>query len=151
MSNRLLYAITVLIWGSTWFAIEFQLGIVPPVVSIVYRYAIAAAMLFVWSAYRGLNLSFGWRDHAWFALLGLFLFGLNYVAAYGAQVYISSALTAITFSMIVWLNIINARLFFGIRAGRFTVVGALLGIAGIITLFLPLVEEISLTDSVLFI
>lgn len=30
MSNALLYAITVLVWGSTWFAIEFQLGVVAP-------------------------------------------------------------------------------------------------------------------------
>ena len=39
MSNLALYLITVLVWGSTWFAIEFQLGIVEPEVSVVYRYA----------------------------------------------------------------------------------------------------------------
>ena len=36
-NNKLLYAITVLIWGSTWLAIKFQLGVVAPEVSIVYR------------------------------------------------------------------------------------------------------------------
>ena len=39
MSNAVLYVITVLVWGSTWLAIEFQLGVVAPEVSIVYRYA----------------------------------------------------------------------------------------------------------------
>ena len=29
MNNILLYVVTVLIWGSTWLAIEFQLGSVP--------------------------------------------------------------------------------------------------------------------------
>ena len=34
MSNPVLYVITVLVWGSTWLAIEYQLGVVPPEVSI---------------------------------------------------------------------------------------------------------------------
>ena len=59
MSNALLYAITVLVWGSTWLAIEFQLGVVAPEVSVVYRYAGASLLLFAWSRIRGLNLTFG--------------------------------------------------------------------------------------------
>ena len=77
MSNLVLYLITVLVWGSTWFAIEFQLGIVAPEVSIVYRYVGASLLLFAWSVYKGLNLRFSLRDHGWFVLLGLFLFGMN--------------------------------------------------------------------------
>jgi len=150
VSNTLLYAVTVLIWGSTWFAIEFQLGIVAPEVSIVYRYAGASLLLFLWAAVRGLRLRFAPRDHLWFMLLGVFLFGLNYVLAYRAQVHITSALTAIAFSTLVWMNILNARLFFGIRAGRRVMLGAALGIAGILTLFAPQVGELALTDSVLY-
>jgi len=150
VNNVLLYAITVLIWGSTWFAIEFQLGTVAPEVSIVYRYMAASLLLFAWSRYRGLGLAFGLRQHAWFMLLGVLLFGLNYVLAYRAQMHITSALTAIAFSAIVWMNIINARLFFGVRAGRRVLFGALLGIAGIFTLFAPQVGEVTLTDSVFY-
>jgi drug/metabolite transporter (DMT)-like permease len=150
MSNLLLYSITVLVWGSTWFAIEFQLGVVAPEVSIVYRYLGASALLFAWSRFRGLNLAFGLRQHGWFALLGLFLFGLNYILAYRAQIHITSALTAIAFSTIVWMNILNARLFFGVRAGRKVLVGSVLGIAGIVTLFAPQIGDLRLTDSVFY-
>jgi drug/metabolite transporter (DMT)-like permease len=150
MSNLALYLITVLIWGSTWLAIEFQLGIVAPEVSIVYRYVGASLLLFAWSTYKGLKLRFGLRDHGWFLLLGLFLFGLNYVFAYRAQLYITSAMTAIVFSTIVWMNILNARLMFGVRAGRRTLVGSLLGVVGIVTLFAPQVSDLSFTDTVLF-
>ncbi len=150
MSNALLYVITVLVWGTTWFAIEFQLGVVAPEVSIVYRYVGASLLLFGWSHVRRLNLGFGLRAHAWFVLLGFFLFGLNYVLAYRAQIYITSALTAIAFSSIVWMNIINARVFFGVRAGRRVMCGALLGIAGIVTLFAPQVGDVSLTDGIFF-
>ena len=34
MNNAFLYGVTVLIWGSTWLAIEYQLGVVEPEVSI---------------------------------------------------------------------------------------------------------------------
>jgi hypothetical protein len=47
-SNALLYLVTVLIWGSTWLAIEFQLGVVPPEVSVFYRYLLASGILFGW-------------------------------------------------------------------------------------------------------
>ena len=148
MSNLLLYAVTVLIWGSTWLAIEFQLGIVEPEVSIVYRYAAASIILFAWCRLRGLGLGFGLVQHGWFLLLGLLLFCLNYILAYRAQIYISSALTAIAFSSIVWMNIINARLFFGTRSSRRVLIGSVLGVAGILILFAPQVRELKLTDTV---
>lgn len=148
MSNGILYVIAVLIWGSTWFAIEFQLGAVEPEVSVVYRYVAASGLLFAWSWLRGLRLRFEWRAHIWFALLGFLLFGLNYVLAYRAQVYVTSALCAIAFSMLLWMNIINARIFFGVRAGRNVILGALLGMVGILTLFSPQVGELTLSDSV---
>lgn len=150
MSNIWLYLIAVLVWGSTWFAIEFQLGTVEPEVSLVYRYFAAALLLFGWCRYKKLNLRFNMRQHVAFALLGLLLFGLNYVLAYRAQVYLTSALAAIVFSTIVWMNILNARLFFGIRAGRRILFGSLLGIVGIVILFAPQVREIAFTDAVFF-
>ncbi len=137
MSNAGLYTLTVLIWGSTWFAIEFQLGIVAPEVSIVYRYAIASVVLFIYSKISRLSLSFNLKTHVGFAVLGLFLFCLNYILAYRAQLFVTSALAAIVFSTMLWMNIGLARIAFGTRAGGRVILGALLGIAGILTIFLP--------------
>ncbi len=150
MSNAFLYVITVLVWGSTWIAIDFQLGTVAPEVSITYRYLLAAALLFSWCRYRGLNLRFGSRAHANFLMLGILLFSLNYITAYYAQQYISSAMTAIAFSMMVWMNIVNARIFFGTRAGWRVIAGSVLGIVGIAVLFLPQVERFSFADLTLY-
>ena len=150
MSNAVLYVLTVLIWGSTWLAIEFQLGVVAPEVSLVYRYSAASLLLFAWCHLRGLKLRFALREHVWFVLLGLLLFGINYIIAYRAQIYITSALTAIAFSTMVWMNIINARLFFGIQAGSRVMIGALLGIVGITTLFAPQIGSLSFNDSIFF-
>ena len=148
MSNVFLYTVTILVWGTTWFAIEFQLGVVAPEVSICYRYAGAALILFAWSRYRKLPLRYKAAQHLWFVVLGLLLFGINYVLAYRAQIYISSALTAIAFSTILWMNIINARLFFGVRTSGRVLFGAGLGIIGIVALFSPEIGELSLTDSI---
>jgi len=145
-----LYVITVLIWGSTWFAIEFQLGVVEPEVSIVYRYLAAACILFVYCKIKRLPLIFNLNSHRWFALMGLLMFCLNYILAYRAQIYITSAMSAIAFSAMLWMNIINARILFGIRAGARIYLGALLGMLGIIVLFGPQVSAVSLSDGVFF-
>jgi drug/metabolite transporter (DMT)-like permease len=150
LSNALLYVVAVLIWGSTWLAIEFQLGVVAPEVSIVYRYLGASGILFFWCKIRGLNLSFNLKHHQWFALMGLLMFCLNYMLAYRAQIYITSALSAIAFSSMLWMNIINSRLFFGARISARIYSGAALGIAGIAVLFGPRIGEISLSDGVFF-
>ncbi|MGI9249142.1 MAG: DMT family transporter [Woeseiaceae bacterium] len=150
MSNTALYVTTVLIWGSTWFAIEFQLGVVEPEVSIVYRYLMASLILFIYCKIKRLELIFNLKYHLWFVLLGAFLFCLNYVLAYRAQLHITSALAAIAFSTMLWINIVLSRLFFGTRAGRRVLMGALLGIVGIVVLFAPQVREISFSDSVFY-
>ena len=150
MSNTALYVLTVLIWGSTWLAIEFQLGVVQPEVSIVYRFVLASAFLLIWCKYRRLNLSFKLKYHLWFASLGLLLFCLNYIMTYHAQVHITSALAAIVFSTMLWMNILLARLVFGIRATPKVLAGGVLGIVGIVVLFAPQIETLTLTDTTLY-
>ena len=67
---------------------------------------------------------------------------------YYAQQYISSALTAIVFSTMLWMNMANARLFFGVRGDRQLVLGSIVGIAGIVCLFMPSMEA-SLSNATL--
>jgi drug/metabolite transporter (DMT)-like permease len=150
MSNRFLYAVTVLVWGTTWIGIEYQLGTVAPEVSVFYRYTLAALSLFAWCAWAGLNLKFSARAHVRFILLGLLLFGINYIVTYHAQQYITSALTAICFSTMLWMNMINARIFFGVRMSRKIIAGSMIGIAGIVILFLPQVQTLSLSDATVY-
>jgi drug/metabolite transporter (DMT)-like permease len=149
MANLILYAATVFIWGSTWYAIDFQLGVVDPGVSLTYRFAIASGLAFALCFAQRQSLRFDLRTHAHFMLLGMFLFGLNYLSAYEAQFYISSALNAIGFSSMIWMNMLNARLFFGRQIGRGTFAGASLGMTGILIIFLPEVRDVSLSDAVL--
>lgn len=149
MANLILYLVTVLIWGSTWYAIDFQLGVVDPGVSLAYRYLIAAGLAFIWCIATGRSLRFPARTHVLFVLLGTFLFGLNYLSAYHAQFFISSALNAIGFSTMIVINMLNAWLFFSRRPTGHMYLGAILGISGVLTVFLPEVREVSLDDAIL--
>jgi drug/metabolite transporter (DMT)-like permease len=149
MTNWLLYGAAVLIWGTTWFAINFQLGVVGAEVSLAYRFLAASALLFAWCRWRKLSLRFDALSHAHFAGMGVFLFGLNYLGAYLAQLYIPSALNAIAFTAILWFNIANTRIVLGTRVSRGTLLGALAGMTGTAVIFWPEVQAVSLSDRVL--
>jgi hypothetical protein len=130
-----LFSIATLIWGSTWLAITFQLGSVAAEASVVYRFALAALMLAAWCLATGRSLRFPAAQHAWFASQGALLFGLNYLCVYWAEQHIASGLVAVLFSLIVFLNLVGVRVFFGIPFNRRTVVGAALGVTGVTLLF----------------
>ena len=150
MNNLFLYIITVLVWGSTWIAIEAQLGSVAPEVSVFYRFLLASSLLLSWCLLRRHQLRFPLQAHLRFMLLGLLLFGLNYVVTYYAQIHISSALSAIVFSTMLWMNILNSRIFFGLKSDKRVLIGSMFGIAGILTLFLPEMQTLSVADKTLY-
>ena len=150
MTNVLLYCATVLIWGSTWFAIEFQLtkGAPGVEVSLAYRFGLAAFLLFGFCILRARRLRFSCREHLYFLGLGLLLFGLDYIVTYSAQYYIVSALNAIICSCMLWMNILNSRLWLKTQIDSRTWLGAAFGIVGIVVVFWPSVKDLSLTDRV---
>jgi len=100
MNNTALYLITVLIWGSTWIAINYQLGEVAPEVSVVYRFGLAALVLFAFCKWRKLDLTMSFKQHLQLIVFGMTLFGTNYYFLYLAQGYINSALACIAILLI---------------------------------------------------
>jgi drug/metabolite transporter (DMT)-like permease len=136
-SSLLLFFLPTFIWGTTWLAIKFQLGVVEPEVSVAWRFALASLLLLGWCAARKIPLRHGARDHAGFALLGLLLFGVNYVLVYRSEAYLTSGLVAVLFSFIVFWNLLGARVFFATPAPAAVLAGAALGVAGVGLLFWP--------------
>jgi len=144
MNNTVLYAITVLIWGSTWIVINFQLGKVAPEASLTYRFGFAAIVLFIFCLIKNKPLRFTSKEHFQFFFFGVTLFGINYFLLYNSQQYISSALTCIAFSTLLFANIINARIWFKTPINAQVYFGGVLGILGITTLFWPQVLDAEL-------
>jgi drug/metabolite transporter (DMT)-like permease len=135
--NSGLYLATILIWGSTWLAITYQLGEVDPLVSVIYRMALASGLLFIWCRIKRIPLGISLRDHRFMVAQGCFLFGLNYWTIYWSEVYLPSGLVAVIFSLLVFFNIINGRIFLKHPVTLQTVVGGLVGLSGICMLFYP--------------
>ena len=130
-----LYLSSVLIWGSTWFAIKFQLGVVAAEVSLVYRFGIAAILLLLFCLLTGRDLKYSPGQHGFIALQGLFLFSSNYLVFYWATSLLTSGIVALMFSTVILMNIVNAALFMGNRVRPRVVLGAGFGIAGIAAIF----------------
>ena len=85
MANIFFYAMTIMIWGSTWLAIKFQLGVIDPSVSVAYRFVLATVILFAWCLVRRLPLHFSLQNHMFIALQGVCLFAVNYLLFYLAE------------------------------------------------------------------
>jgi drug/metabolite transporter (DMT)-like permease len=137
LSNLSLFLICVAIWGSTWIAITFQLGSIPPAASVFYRFLLAALILLAFCRARQLNLRFGPRQHLALALQGALMFSVSYLCVYYAETLVASGLVAMGFSASPLLNMLGVRLAYGTRMSWRVGFGALLGIAGIALVFWP--------------
>jgi len=135
--NLSLYLLTVLIWGTTWIALKLQLGDVPIAVSIVYRFALAALVLFVLLLASGRLQPMDRRGHHLCVAQGLCLFCINFMCFLTASQWIPSGLIAVVFSTATLWNALNARLFFGQRIAGNVLAGGALGLGGLGLLFWP--------------
>ena len=135
MTNAILYAVTVLIWGTTWLAVTFQLGVVPIEQSVAYRFLLGGGLLLAFCLLRGRRLNLSLRDHLFVALQGLCLFCVNYVLFYAANSYLHSGLLAVIFSTLLLMNVATGAIFLGTRVSPRVVAGGLAGLGGMALLF----------------
>lgn len=150
MQQTILYLLTVLIWGSTWIAIKMQLGHVPTEWSVTYRFGLAGLLLLAFCIAIKRSLKFSFRQHLRMAIQGIFMFALGYWLFYLGSIYITTGLVAIVFALIVFFNLVNARIFLKTPIEKMVLIGGLLGLFGlIITLWSKLQAIQASEDSVI--
>jgi len=137
LNNLTIFAGCVLIWGTTWLAITFQLGAVAPEVSVSHRFLLAALFVALWCRLRGLSLSFTSRQHVALVLLGIAMYGVSYVAVYHAELYLASGLVAIGYSASPLLSTLGARLFLRQPVNPRSALGSVMGLLGITLVYWP--------------
>nr|WP_314574453.1 DMT family transporter [uncultured Pseudomonas sp.] len=135
--NISLYLLTVLIWGTTWIALKLQLGEVAIPVSIVYRFGLAALILFAILLISGKLQKVNRRGQLICLAQGLCLFCVNFMCFLHASQWIPSGLVAVVFSTSTLWNALNARVFFKQKIARNVLMGGALGLAGLGCLFWP--------------
>lgn len=142
----LAFTACVLIWGSTWFGIEFQLGVVAKEWSLFYRFGLAAILLLAWCRYKGHSISFNKHGQLAAASTGVLLFGLNYFFVYTGTEYLTSGLVAVAFSTLSLMNIFTSRIFLKIPIHIPSLLAASMGVIGLGLIFSHEMTSFSLSD-----
>ncbi len=142
--NGVLYGITILIWGSSWIMIKFQVEVVSASISVFYRFFLAAIILQCLCLIKRQKNVYELREYIFIAIQGFCLFAVNYWLFYLSAEYLTSGLMALIFSTIVVMNMINGRIWFGTTINLKMVFGAMMGISGLTLVFWP---EIQWEDS----
>ena len=122
------------IWGTTWFAITLQLGEVAPLASIVWRFGLAAIVLFAGCLLTRRSLKLSLNQHLAAAGQGVFAFSISYSFTYAAEGRIASAVVAVIFASLAFLNLILFRVAARQRAALASWGGAALGVVGVAVL-----------------
>ncbi len=146
MNNFILFLITLFCWSPTWYLIKFQLGHVDPLLSVFYRFLIAAIFIFIYLIIKKKNLKFSISYHLWFLFFGTCLYSINYVFFYLSNTYLISAFPAIVFSTVVIMNILGETFYFKKKPSFKTLVGATIGMIGIIIIFNDEIFNFSLAE-----
>ncbi len=127
-------AVCALIWGTTWYAITWQLGTVDHVASLTWRFGLAALVIFVGCAVTGRSLKLDRGQHLAALGQGAFVFAVSYSFTYAAEAHVTSAIVAVVFAALAFLNLVLFRLVVGQKASREAWIGAGLGIVGVAVL-----------------
>lgn len=93
----LAYAGMCAIWGTTWLVIKVGLQYLPPVTGAGLRFILAGVFLYAIAALRRRAALPRSRQWKLVVVLAAFLFGLNYVLTYTAEVRLDSGLVAVLF------------------------------------------------------
>ena len=133
--NLFLYLSVALLWGSSWFAIKFQLGLIPESVSLAWRFFLASFILFIFCLTFKKKLKLPFYEIKHIAIQGILLFSLNYFFIYWGTNFITSGLVAILFSTVSVFVIFNGYFFFKKQIRVNVLIGSLIGVIGLVCIF----------------
>ena len=142
----LLYSMVVFGWSTSWLPLKWQLGVVAPEVSLLWRFVIAATVMFVISIYLRQSLIFHWRTHLRLALLGLCIFSTNFAFFYHGGKGVASGLLAVVFSSASLVNVVMTAVLGRSRPRIAHLFAAMVGLTGVVCLFWP---ELQLSNTAL--
>jgi len=133
----LLYAGVVFAWSTSWYPLSLQMGVVAAEVSLVWRFAAAASLMFAISYWRGVRLRHGRDEHFRFAVLGVFLFSTNFALYYNASLFAASGLLAVILSTSSLINVLMVAVLNRSRPQPLQLAASATGLLGLGLIFAP--------------
>jgi drug/metabolite transporter (DMT)-like permease len=132
-----LYGTTVILWGVSWIGIRAQLGVVAPEMSVLWRFVLAAVVMWGWALASGQRLRFPPGDHFRFAATGACLFSFNFICFYYGGLTVPSGLLSVVFSLASIFNLVLSAVVLRQKIEPRVALGGALGAVGIALLFWP--------------
>ncbi len=127
-------AACAVIWGTTWYAITWQLGVVDTIASITWRFGLAAIVLFLICLAMCRPIALTKAQHLAAVGQGAFVFAVSYTFTYAAEEHVTSAIVAVLFAAMAFLNLVMFRVIERQRHPPVAWLAASLGIVGVIVL-----------------
>ncbi|MEP7363201.1 MAG: EamA family transporter [Acidobacteriota bacterium] len=124
-------------WGTTYLAIRIALESFPPLLLVCYRFCLAGALMIAACKLSGYAMP-PRRDMLRSILFGTFILGIGNMALTTAELYVASSFAALVVAASpFWMVGIEALLPRGEKLRRATVIGMLIGLAGVALLIVP--------------
>jgi drug/metabolite transporter (DMT)-like permease len=150
MPTFTLYAICILIWGTTWFAITAQIDVLAPALGVALRFGLAAVVLFAFCRVRRIPLRLPPRVQALVVAQGLTCFYASYVCVYEAERFVASGVVAVGYAASPLFGLILARVFLKTPMSARVALGGVAGIAGVVLIFWHEFMRLTASDQVLW-
>lgn len=147
IKNIFLFVIPALIWGTTWYAIKLQLGVVEPIFSVAYRFLIAGFLLLLFCLFFQKSINFSFKNHLLIAAMGLCMYSVNYWFVYLAETNLPSGIVAVLFSPMMIVIIFLNSIFFKVAIQKKVLLAAVIGIIGTILLFSSEISVLNIAHS----
>ena len=135
--RALAFLAVYLIWGSTYIAIVFAIGSIPPFIMASARFLLAGGVLYLWARWRGdpppRPAQWGWA-----LLLGGLFFLIGNGTVTWVEQRLASGLTALIVALVsVWTALLEWFRPGGARPSGLVLAGIALGFLGVAMLVLP--------------
>ena len=140
LSSRVLiaFACVYFFWGSTYVAIRFGVGVLPPFVLASVRFLIAGPLMLLLCKARGLKLWQTPRDFAIIAAIGVLMLGIGNMGLVWAEQYLPSGLASLLIAVVpLYVALFEVFLPHGEGLRTKGWMGIAIGFAGLIVLLSP--------------
>lgn len=129
------FAIVYIVWGSTYFFIRLSVAHIPPMLVGCMRFLIAGLLMLCWCLATGERI-FVWKNMKPAIVSGLLLLFFGNGALIWSEQYLPSSLAAILLaSGPIWFVLLDRRKWQENFRSKETILGLLVGFAGVILLF----------------
>lgn len=130
------YVLLVVVWGTTWSAIQIGLERTPPIGGVAIRFLLAGALLWAIARARGIPLGRKKYEKSLWWINATLAFALSYGIVYWAEQWVPSGLVSVLFATYpLFIALIAQFALPRERLSRGEGVGMVLAFAGVATIF----------------